>query len=316
MLLLLSVLSLTVGLVLLVIFSSILVSFSEKIARNFQISPLIIGATVVAIGTSLPEYAVSINAVIEGNSDMAVANIVGSNIANIALVLGIAFLGGRMRIGRTKTQINAAIVLIITAFLGVFLILGKPLGRMVGVSFLLGAAGVIIWEWYSGVRGAKEEDHKLFDHHYKKHSGLFLATIFIIIAIVGIALGGRLVVDSSLNISQILHISSSFLGLTIVAVGTSLPELVTSLIGILKKEEKLVVGNILGSNIFNIFLILGSVFTYKTVLFSNFISTIFMVLTALVLFFIVLHNKGKHVSHLWGYVLLFIYLCYLFLLSQ
>ena len=250
---------LLLGIFLLIKGANWLVDGASGLAKRLGISDLIIGLTVVAFGTSMPELVVNIMSSAQGANDLAIGNVVGSNIANILLILGIAAIITPIAV-KTSTVWNeiplaflAAMVLMLMAndrIVDHYPI--SELSRSDGLSFL---AFFLIFLWYI-VTLAKRGEIEVVDVSLAKRStiaetGLLLAGIALLI------LGGTMTVNGAVSIARIVGLSESFIGLTIVAVGTSLPELATSITAALRKKADIAVGNVVGSNIFNIFWILG-----------------------------------------------------------
>ncbi|MBU0536567.1 MAG: calcium/sodium antiporter [Nanoarchaeota archaeon] len=243
-----------------------LIDNASAVGRHMRISPIIIGLTVVAIGTSLPEFFVSIFAVFAGTADISVGNIVGSNIANIALIIGIAALITPLDI-KEKTLINEFPFLLISGFMLLVLandnnIFGRDtfiIGRFDGIVFLI-ALFFFIGYLYRSMK--TERSSKKVQEEFKQKFGKGTKTIWknVMMMILGMAclgIGGKLLVSAGIDIASFFNVSDKFVGLTMVAVGTSLPELFTSVIAALKKQADIAVGNILGSNVFNILFVLG-----------------------------------------------------------
>lgn len=251
-----------VGLVILLFSTQKLVKLAEKISRVFRISPLIIGVTVVAIGTSLPELAVSTISVLRDDVGLAMGNIIGSNIVNVLMVLPVGICLGKLRIGTTKTQRNAFILLGATAvfFLTQFINVPKP---ALGI-FLIGLAILISFvEYRFGVFGRDHEDLKQFktSRNDKLSPNTIISGLILLLGIVG---SGFLVVDSVKTISALSGISTTILGFTLTAIATSLPELLTTIFSQEDNQEKITVGNILGSNIYNLLLIGGIIMLFPS----------------------------------------------------
>lgn len=249
------------GLVILLISTQKLVKLAERISRIFGISPLIIGVTLVAIGTSLPELAVSIVAMIRNDGGLALGNIVGSNIVNILLVMPVAIGLGNFRIGSTKTQTNAGILLGVTAiYLTLrFLNLSSPI---FGVMLIIFALALSFLEYKLGINGRGLEDKKWFKHLTKKDTIKPLDLVMGATLMASIVAGGSILVESIEQLSRLTNISTTILGLTITAVATSLPELLTTVFSQRDHQEKIAVGNILGSNIYNLMLIGGMIMLF------------------------------------------------------
>lgn len=236
------------GLVGLFFGGELLVRGASAVARHFGLSPLVIGLTVVGFGTSAPELLVSVQAALAGSPGIAIGNVVGSNIANILLILGISALIAPLLIPGRKLWRDLGFMLLATAVLWIMLA-GGEITRLEGVLLLAGLAAFLVIAFRTGK--AEEDDSPQSDTPQWKAWGLTIAGLVILV------IGARLLVDSSTEIARGFGISEAVIGLTIVAVGTSLPELATSVIAAIRKQTEIAVGNIVGSNIFNIFGILG-----------------------------------------------------------
>lgn len=246
-----------IGLIILLFATHKLLDLAKGISRMLRISPLIVGITVVAIGTSLPELAVSVVAIAKNDAGLAMGNIIGSNIVNILMVFPVGLFIGKLRIGTTKTQRNAVFLLGATSIFYVTQSFGSP--KPISGLFLIGlAVAISIVEYMLGVFGRSHEDIKQFKStKYKKLGwGVVVSAILLILGIIG---GSILVVNSVETISLLTGISTTILGLTLIAVSTSLPELFTTIFSQEDHQEKITVGNILGSNIYNLLLIGGIV---------------------------------------------------------
>lgn len=226
----------------------LLVRGASAVARHFGLSPLLIGLTIVGFGTSAPELLVSVQAALAGSPGIAIGNVVGSNIANILLILGISALIAPLLIPARKLWRDLGFMLAATAILWIMLA-GGEVTRLEGILLLAGLTTFLVTAFLTG----KAED----DDSPQSDSPQWKAWAFTIAGLVVVVIGARLLVDSSTEIARGFGISEAVIGLTIVAVGTSLPELATSVIAAMRKHTEIAVGNIVGSNIFNIFGILG-----------------------------------------------------------
>ncbi|MCI8561037.1 MAG: calcium/sodium antiporter [Dorea sp.] len=253
------------GFILLIKGADFFVSGSSSVAKLLKVPSIVIGLTVVAFGTSMPELSVSVTAALLGNNDLAVSNVLGSNIFNLLVVLGCCAVIHPVETEESLLRKEfpfsifiSVILLLLNADFSIMKVLnGKEtfvLGRLGGALFLALFAVFLIATVKSALISRQEQ--KESDEDYEVMSPL-KSGIFIIGGLAGIVLGGDLVVDSACNIAVYLGLSQTFIGLTIVALGTSLPELVTSMVAAGKGENDLAVGNVVGSNIFNILLILG-----------------------------------------------------------
>lgn len=247
---------LILGFVLLIKGADMFVEGSSNIAKFFKIPTIIIGLTLVAFGTSAPEAAVSITAGLNGNSDIAISNIVGSNIFNLLCVLGVTALFKDIKADKEvikkdyKLSIFASLLLLILILGNYFFTKKLVLGRIGGLVLL----SMLVIYLINLIKGVSAEARKQIEA--KKFS--IKDVIFIVIGLACVVLGGDLTVDNATIIAKAWGLSDRFIGLTIVAIGTSLPELCTSLVALFKGENDIAVGNVIGSNIFNILFILGA----------------------------------------------------------
>ncbi|TNF21171.1 MAG: calcium/sodium antiporter [Rhodobacteraceae bacterium] len=227
-----------------------LVRGSVGIARRMAISPLLIGLTVVGFGTSTPELLVSVDAALRGVPDIAIGNIVGSNICNILLIVGLSALvwpikvmGATLR-RDTAVMVGAALLLVPVFYMA-------QIGRLSGLLLVTGLAGYLIWAYRQPGEAVADDDGA------PAPASTIVSVLWVIGGLVALMVGARFLVDGAVNIARGYGISEAFIGLTIVAVGTSLPELATSLIAAFKRQSEIAIGNIVGSNIFNVLGILG-----------------------------------------------------------
>lgn len=251
-----------IGFVLLYYGAEWLVKGSSNLARSFGVSPLVIGLTVVAFGTSAPELVVSVVASIGGKSMIAVGNVVGSNICNIALVLGIAALFQPIRSDRSVILRDIPIMLGISLYLAI-LSLNSAIGRAEGATLF---AGVLLYTWfnYDSSRKTLRSDSEAHGLDMSTPGAVIPSSVFrlknillVLVGIAGVIAGAELVVDSAVKIMTVFGVGEKFIGLTIVAFGTSLPELATSVVAAARKEMDISIGNLVGSNVFNILAVIG-----------------------------------------------------------
>lgn len=240
---------LIIGFVLLIKGADFFVEGSSSLARFLKIPSVIIGLTIVAMGTSAPEASVSINAALAGNNDIAVSNIIGSNIFNGLVVVGIcAFISG-FKTNKDILKRDMPVNILITAILCVMIADGR-LSRLEGILLLAGMIFYIVNMILSALKTRSS-------YPDEKSMPLYKSLIFIAGGLVSVIFGGNLVVNNASQIAASFGVSQNFIGLTIVAIGTSLPELVTSIVATRKGDSGLALGNAIGSNIFNILFILG-----------------------------------------------------------
>jgi len=251
-----------VGFVLLYYGAEWLVKGSASLAKGLGVTPIVIGLTVVAFGTSAPELVVSLISSIKGKSMIAVGNVVGSNICNIALVLGLAAVFQPLTSDRSVIKRDIPIMLGISVLLLVFT-LNSRLGRVEGLVLFTGIILYTLFNYTLANKASNPGNSPEALAIYSEVEEIDYITsrmkqiLFIIIGIIGVVGGAQLVVESAVKIMTILGVSEKFIGLTIVAFGTSLPELATSIVAALRKEMDISIGNLVGSNVFNIMSVLG-----------------------------------------------------------
>jgi len=243
---------LIVGFVFLIKGSDFFVDGASSIASLLKIPTIIVGLTIVAFGTSAPEAAVSITSAITGNNAMAVSNVIGSNLFNILMVIGISALLGELLMEKDVLNKDLPFLVGITVLFAAFIIIGWNVSQIEGIILLI----ILIAYVAHLIKSAKKSDNANVVE--KPKFTLPYSILFIIIGLAGIVIGGDLVVNSASDIAIAFGMSETLVGLTIVAIGTSLPELVTSLTALKKGENQLVIGNVIGSNIFNILFVLGA----------------------------------------------------------
>jgi cation:H+ antiporter len=302
---------LILGLSLLLFSGKYLVESSVVIARQFHIPPGIIGLTIVAFGTSAPELLVSIQAAVHGYPDMAVGNVIGSNISNILLVLGLTALIFPLTIQRSSVLIDWPIMIFMSLLLLVFL-LDSQLTRLEGAIFVLLLLFYILFSIrQSRIPVAQEVEQATV---LRKTPWWITAFIFLA-ACAGLTFGASLLVDSAAEMAQYFGISERVISITMVALGTSLPELVTSLIAAIKKEMEISLGNILGSNIMNIASVLGITALIQPV---NTVPEVlkidmpWMIGSALLLFVFMLPLRKGRITRIQGAIMFIAYTSYIY----
>lgn len=304
---------LILGVVLLLISTKVLVKVAEKLSSSLKISPLFIGITFVALGTSLPELAVSSIASARNDIGLAMGNIVGSNIINILMVLPVGILLGKLRIGTTKTQRNTLILLLVTAiFIASHLI---PIGNTIlGLIFITLAILLTITEYKWAVFGRKHEDLSRMNH-LKKEKFTLGKLIMLAISVAGIIAGGYLTVTSTESISAVTGYSTTILGLSLTAIVTSFPELLTTIFSQEEHQEKLTIGNIIGSNIYNLLFIGGIINLFSPITYIQPANLVILAVITVFFFLIIRHYSGQKIPR-WIGILLFLFLAsYLYYLG-
>lgn len=298
-----------IGIVLLLFSTQKLVKLAEKISQVMRISPLVVGATLVALGTSLPELIVSIVAAYRGDIGLAMGNIIGSNIVNILMVFPVGIFSGKLRIGTFKTQQNVLIMLGATVIFFIAQFIRVPKSTS-GLFLICLAALFSIVEYRLGVLGRDHEDSKKLK--ITKSQSLGLNVIFFgPILLLGIIAGGFLVVDSVEMISTLSGISTTILGLTLTAIATSLPELLTTIFSQGDNQEKLTIGNIIGSNVYNLLFIGGIILLFPSQFVVPVKDWIWLIAASFGFAVILSHNSGKRPSRWVGFVLILLLFTYL-----
>lgn len=245
---------LIIGLLLLYYGAEWLVRGSSSIAYSFGMKKMVVGLTIVAMGTSMPEFVVSLNGALTGNDSVSVGNIVGSNLANILLVLGLACVINPISARKRTIFVDMPFLILITVLFIIFCHDGILDGRD---SIIM----LILFLGYMAYQIVDRRDKNISDADLPKvvEGHLLKNTLLSISGIVGLILGGNLTVKGAVDLAQILGVSNLIIGLTVVAIGTSLPELFTSVVAAVRHEHEISIGNVIGSNLFNIAFVLGAV---------------------------------------------------------
>lgn len=305
---------LIIGFAFLLYSGKFLVKGSVEIANRFNISKLVIGVTVVSFGTSAPELFVSTIASYSGHPEVAIGNVIGSNIANIALVLAITAIIFPIPVKSTSVKLDAPFMIGVS-LLFYFLIQNGSLGRLEGVLFLLTLAAYVLFVIYNSRKhGMKEE---LPEGH--KHMALWLPILMVLGSSAGLAFGSHLLVQSASSIALSLGISERVVAITLVAFGTSLPELATSAIAAFRKEMDISIGNIIGSNIFNLLAVLGVAATLLPIEVQESFAKVdvyWMLGISMLLFLFILPFKGGVLNRFKASVLFLVYCVYVFFLFK
>lgn len=309
-----NILLIAIGLFLLIKCADIFVEGSSNVAKSLGIPSLLIGLTIVAFGTSAPEAAVSVTASLKGANDISLGNVVGSNICNLLLVLGFSGLGGCLTAKKkiiTRDFVYAIFASIVMFILSFSFFIGKSnatsqVGTITRVDglILLCFLGIYLYALIGdAIRSVREKEDKT-KFEWKN-------IVYIVIGIAGIILGGQLVVNSATELAEMFKVSQNVIALTIVAIGTSLPELVTSAVAARKGESDIAIGNVVGSNIFNIFFILGisAVVSPISYGFDSFIDIIIMLISSVMVY--VLTLKNFRIGNKKGLILLGSYVAYM-----
>ncbi len=297
---------LIVGFILLMKGADVFVDGSSALADRLGIPQIVIGLTIVAFGTSAPEAAISITAGIKGSADLAVSNVVGSNILNILLILGIASVITPLAIQKNTFKYEIPFTAIITLVLLGLGVMGNSIGRVDGIIFWI---LMIVFMVYL-VRMSKNSKPSEVEDIAQQNMPVWKIILFIVLGGAAIVGGSQITVNSATAIAKFFGMSERLIGLTIVAFGTSLPELITSVTAAIKHKADIAIGNIVGSNIFNILFVLGTTAVITPVAYtSEFIVDNIMALIAVVLLFVCV-IKGKKLTRIGGILMLVSYAAY------
>ncbi|MDE6851912.1 MAG: calcium/sodium antiporter [Lachnospiraceae bacterium] len=298
---------LVIGFILLIKGADFFVDGSSSVAKRLRVPSLIIGMTIVAMGTSLPECSVSISAALAHNTGVAVGNAVGSNIFNLMVVCGFCALFCPLTVNKTTLRREFPFSVLVALLLMILGWMGMSLGHLDGLVLLVFFVFFLGWMVTSAIRNRNNTDSG--EEEYKIRP-VWQCVIFIIGGAAAIAVGGDFVVDSASTIAKTFGMSQNLIGLTIVAFGTSLPELVTSIVAARKQEVDMALGNVIGSNIFNILFVLGIASAISPMAFhmENVIDIVALVLMSIIVLWFA-WTKEK-IERLEGAVMLVIYVAY------
>lgn len=313
----LSILFIIIGLVILILGAEGLVRGAASIAAKFKISPLVIGLTVVSFGTSAPELTVNLLSAFQGSSDLAIANVVGSNIVNILLVLGVCAIIVPLSVKSSTVWKEIPL-----ALLGMFLVFVmandvlfdgagfNALTRTDGI-VLLALMAIFMYYIFGMAKKDRETENDESEDKIKEYT-LPLSIGLTIGGLAGLVIGGRLLVNGAIDIAAGFGLSEALIGLTVVAIGTSLPELATSVVAALKKQADIAIGNVVGSNIFNVFFVLATTSTILPLSVSSTLNVDILVgLGATLLLFLFMFVSKKHHLTRWeGIVFVGMYVAY------
>ncbi|CED72349.1 sodium/calcium exchanger protein [Aliivibrio wodanis] len=311
--LLMPTLLLIVGLSLLVWGADKLVFGSAALAKNYGISPLVIGMTILAMGSSAPEMMVSAAAALDGKTDTAVGNVIGSNIANIALILGITALIKPLAISSGIIRRELPLMLIVTILAG-GIMYDNYLGFYEGVLLATLFIAFILAMLYISKNEQKNGDTLLEEQESEIPEGVAnsKALFWVVIGLILLPLGANMLIDNAVVIAKHFGMSDLVIGLTIIALGTSLPELAASVAGVLKGEDDMAVGNIIGSNVFNILAVMGIPALIHPSIISEFIMgrDFYVMLGVSILLLLMALGKSRSINRIEGSILVVIFLVY------
>lgn len=304
-----------VGLVLLVYASNWLIDGSSSLAQRLNVSDLVIGLTVVAFGTSSPELIVNLIASFNGNTDIAIGNVVGSNIFNLLVILGLT--AAISPIVVKSTTVWKEIPFSILAVVVMWLMANDVILDGYSRAEISRIDGLVLLSFFSIFLAytfalAKSSGPLHEEVEASKKMGVLKSIIFVIGGLTGLFFGGKFLVEGAVDIAKMLGMSEAVIGLTVVAAGTSLPELATSIVAATRKKSDIAIGNVVGSNIFNIFLVLGVSATIRPIPFnikSNF-DLLFLLVASLVMFAFLFIGKQKQINRNQGIFLFLMFVAY------
>jgi len=305
---------LVLGMVILIYGAHLLVQGASSFAKMLHIPNLVIGLTVVAFGTSFPELIINVFASSQGQSELAVGNVVGSNIINVLLVIGMAAVVKPLEIQNYTVRYELPIALLAMVIL--FVVANDGLLNGTDFSILHRSDGIIflsfflIFVYYTFV--VSTHSHEKHDGHDVKQMSKLKSTLFMLLGMIGLYFGGEFIVSSATKLASNWGLSEVVIGILVVALGTSLPELATSVVASFKGNADMAIGNIVGSNIFNVFLVLGTSATISPIIFNPGINLDLGVafLATLLLFIFVFTGKGRKVDRIEGSIFLILYTAY------
>lgn len=310
---LLNILLLLTGFVALIFGAGKLVDSASSLAVKFGVPNIVIGLTIVAFGTSAPELVVNLFAAVSGSTEMVLGNVLGSNIFNVLGILGISAMIFPLKVKTNTTWLEIPLSLL--AAVGVLIVAADVMldgtatniiSRSEGMVLLLFFAIFLVYNLTVAKAGGAEEQVDAPQYSNLK------AVLFIILGLAGLIIGGRLIVISAVGIAETIGLTERVIGLTVVSIGTSLPELATSIIAVRKKNVDIAIGNVVGSNIFNIFLILGISTTVAPLQVSGnaFFDILVNLFAGLLLFIFVFTGKGRQLERWEGIIFILLYIAY------
>ncbi len=287
-----------------------LVFGASSLAKRIGVSPLIIGLTIVSIGTSMPELVVSAKSAMSGQSGIAIGNVLGSNMFNVGIILGLSAIIYPLAVKRQLLKFDVPIM-ILTSVLFLLLFLDYGIARLEALFMVVLFVLYISYLLITSKKNPKDKNNQESDIKVSKH--WLLDLIFIVAGLLALVFSSDLLVDNSIIIAQRLGMSEAMIGLTIIAAGTSMPELATSVVAAIKKRSDIAIGNIVGSNIFNILLILGVTGLIQPISTPeiNYMDTLFVVILGLVLWLFI--KFSSHVRRWQGVIFILIYVFYFFI---
>ncbi len=321
---LLSTILIIFGFVLLIKGADFLVDGASIIAKRFHIPEIIIGLTIVSIGTSMPELFVSITSALDGYSDMAIGNVIGSNVCNLLLILGISTIIKSIKFQRETRLIEIPLCLLVTIIFMLFCNSQNDISRFEAILLIIFFLLFILYTIFMGIKGEKfDSKDNIENNKNSKNSilensnvNILKSVFYVIIGVIALKIGGDFTVNNAVVIAKQFNISEKIISLTILAIGTSLPELVTSVTAAIKGNSDIAIGNIIGSNIFNMLLIIGVSALINPIVYniSYNIELIILILGTLLLALFPIIPPKNEMSKFNGFIYLIFYIIYLIIL--
>lgn len=307
---------LAMGFYVLIKSANYLIDGASSLAHSLKVSDMAIGLTIVAFGTSAPELIVNVVSSVQGHHEMCFGNILGSNLFNTLMVLGFAAILTPIEIKRNTVRKEIPFVLVgcilVFGMANNFGMAGSMLSRWEGLVLVALLFGFLV---YVAMMSKEATIVEVDIHTMPIPKSIWL----VVLGCLGLFLGGNMVVYNAINIGRMLHVSEKFIGLTVVALGTSLPEFVTSVVAVLKKRSDLAVGNVVGSNLFNILMVLGLTATISPVVYDPVLNKdfLFLIVITLMLYVMLFTGKKKHLNRLEGILFVVLYAAYIvFLINR
>lgn len=313
---LLNILLLSGGLIALIYGANFLVDGGSALAHRLKVTPMVIGLTIVAFGTSTPELVVNLVSSLEGSAALAIGNVVGSNIFNILAILGITALIVPLGVKKMTTWVEIPLAVLAAALILLF-VYGEKDGlitRTEGICLLIFFIMFLIYTFVLAKTSSGGEDENIQIKNYS----IGKSCLLILLGLAGLIGGGRLLVTNAISIAQAFGISERIIGLTIVSIGTSLPELATSIIAARKNNADIAIGNVVGSNIFNTFLILGASATITPLQapVGSMLDLVTNIVASILLFIFIFTGQGRKINRWEGVIFFAMYIAYLILLIR
>lgn len=309
-----SIVFIAIGFAMLMLGAQWLVDGSSAIARKYRIPEIIIGLTIVSIGTSMPELMVSLTSALEGHSDISIGNVIGSNLCNLLLILGLTSLIAPLKFQKNTKKYEIPIMVDATILVFILANVGKSISRFDGLIISIVFIMFILYTIFSAKKSMNNDIKQ--DTKKDKKQNAFMAILKIVLGIVLLKIGGDVSVDNAIIVARELGVTEKVIGLTIIAIGTSLPELITSVVAAHKGDIDIAIGNIVGSNIFNVLLILGvsSMISPITYSLSYNFEFIYVIIASILLYMFAATGKKYTMTRLNGLIYLLMYGAYMMLL--